>query len=250
MKPSRNLLHDALHWLCVGLLLLSVSTAAVAHLRLSSDWRPSILPNGDLVPDALNEGKQLDKIALDRLTARTATPDKTRSWSLALAFKLFIDDTLFYLQPMLFMPQSHPGERCTDVAQELAYRCKEGPRHTQACHVGLFDARFREVGWHTIRIDEAAPLFCNAVPAVGVANADRNELLVTVQYFFIDGKHATKVSEIGSGWKRMTVLLRLDAGRERIRIEQDDRCLGNPNRIDTVPDARKALKRCEATSAR
>lgn len=71
-----------------------------------------------------------------------------------------------------------------------------------------------------------------------------------MQYLFIDGKHATKVSAIGSGWKRMTVLLRLDAGQERIRIEQHDRCLGNPNRIDTVPDARRALKRCEATSAR
>ena len=233
----------------IGLWLL-MHGSTHAHLALSNQWRPSILPNGDLVPDALNEGKQLDKSASASVSTRTATPQRSPEWSLELAFKLFIDDTLLYVQPVRFMPQSHPGERCTNVAQALAYRCKEGPRHTQACHIGLFDAHFREVGWHTIRIDEAAPLFCNAVPAVGVGNADRNELLVTVQYFFIDGQHASKVSEIGSGWKRMTVLLRLDAGQEGIRIEQDDRCLGNPNRIDTVPDARKALKRCEVHAPR
>lgn len=166
----------------IGLWLL-MHGSTHAHLALSNQWRPSILPNGDLVPDALNEGKQLDKAALASVIARTATPQREQEWSLDLAFKLFIDDTLLYLQPVRFMPQSHPGERCTDVAQELAYRCKEGPRHTQACHIGLFDARFREVGWHTIRIDESAPLFCNAVPAVGVANADRNEVLAPCSTF-------------------------------------------------------------------
>ncbi len=52
------------------------------------------------------------------------------------------------------------------------------------------------------------------------------------------------MSEIGADWKRMTVALRLKAEGGRVLIEQDDRCLGNPNTIDTVADARRRLKQC------
>ena len=125
-----------------------------------------------------------------------------------------------------------------------AYQCVEGQRFRKGCHVFVFDEAFKEVGFHTIEIKEAAPYFCNAVLAVGVGDKARNELLVTVQYFFIERKPAAKMSEIGADWKRMTVALRLKAEGGRVLIEQDDRCLGNPNTIDTVADARRRLKQC------
>ena len=65
-----------------------------------------------------------------------------------------------------------------------------------------------------------------------------------MQYFPIDRKAASKVSEIGSGWNRMTVLLRVKAVNGKIVVEQDDTCLNNPNKLDSVPDARKTLIRC------
>lgn len=220
---------------------------AAAHIRLSSDWGVGLLPNGHLVPDDQNEGKQLDKAALAIVRDRTATPNATR-FALELGFKLFVDQEKFYLQPTLYMPQSRPGEVCTSVGKVTAYQCKEGQRETQACHIGFFDNQFHEVGWHTIRINESVPIFCNAVPAVGAYDAKQNAMLVTVQYFAIDHKPAAKPSEIGSGWKRMTVLLRLTSDNGKINVEQDDRCLGNPNQVATVPDAKRSLRRCTASS--
>ncbi|MDE2439867.1 MAG: hypothetical protein KGP14_02490 [Betaproteobacteria bacterium] len=39
-----------------------------------------------------------------------------------------------------------------------------------------------------------------------------------------------------------TVLLHFNAEGEKLRIEQDDSCLGNPNKYATIAVARKALK--------
>jgi hypothetical protein len=62
----------------------------------------------------------------------------------------------------------------------------------------------------------------------------------------VDRKAASKISDVGSGWNRMTVLLRVQAEGDSVVFKQDDGCLGNPNRIETIPEARKRLKQCEA----
>ena len=80
--------------------------------------------------------------------------------------------------------------------------------------------------------------------AIGAANKTNNELLVTMQYFLIGGESAKEISEIGSGWFRMTSLFRVKAVNGKIEVEQDDACLGNPNRIDNIPEARKTLRQC------
>ena len=109
----------------------------------------------------------------------------------------------------------------------------------------FLNAQFEPIGLHRIRIDERFPVWCNAVPAVGVHDKKRNELLVTFQYFPTDRKVASKISEVGSGWIRMTSLFRLKEENGRILVEQDDACLGNSNRIETIPEARKLLKQCK-----
>ena len=43
----------------------------------------------------------------------------------------------------------------------------------------------------------------------------------------------------------MTTLFTVKDVGGKIEVEQDDRCLGNPNRIETIPDARKRLRACE-----
>jgi hypothetical protein len=47
----------------------------------------------------------------------------------------------------------------------------------------------------------------------------------------------------------MTVLFHIKAVDGKIIAEQDDTCLGNPNRIDNIPDARKRLSKCMAAGA-
>ncbi len=81
---------------------------------------------------------------------------------------------------------------------------------------------------------------------MGVADKSNNELLITMQYFLTDGGGAKKVSELGSNWLRMTSLIRVKAKNGKIEVEQDDACLGNPNKVDTVGLARKLLQRCKA----
>lgn len=146
------------------------------------------------------------------------------------------------------MRKSRPDEVCTpdNSKSAMPYACLEGQRHTQDCDLFFFDKEFAEVGFLALRINERYQYFCNTVPAIGVGNKAKNELLVTVQYFPIDRKLASKVSDIGSGWQRMNILVRIKSENGKIIAEQDDACLGNPNRIDTVPDARKRLLQCAA----
>ena len=85
------------------------------------------------------------------------------------------------------------------------------------------------------------------MPAMGIADKWKNEILVTMQYFLADGGGAKKVAELGSGWARMTSLIRVKAVDGKIEVEQDDSCLGNPNQLDTIAKARKQLKICATT---
>lgn len=43
-----------------------------------------------------------------------------------------------------------------------------------------------------------------------------------------------------------TVLMRFRDDNGTLVVEQDDRCLGNPNKLKTIVAARKALKKCNA----
>lgn len=218
-----------------------------AEIHISSDWGTGFLPDGRLIPKDQDEGAKMEAAATITAKFRTATPSGARGRAeFGLGYKLFIDGVKFYLQPARFMIKSRPNEVCTPASYNKAptYQCKEGQRYTVGCHLIFVDANFAEAGFHSIKIDEPYPVFCNAVPAVGVGSKEQNELLVTVQYFPVDRKAASKISEIGSGWSRMTVLLRVKAMHGKVVVEQDNACLGNPNKIESIPDARKTLIRC------
>jgi hypothetical protein len=49
---------------------------------------------------------------------------------------------------------------------------------------------------------------------------------------------------------KTTLLLRWSEENGKLKIEQDDSCLGNPNSIATIAEARKKLKQCNEKSAR
>lgn len=244
-NTSQNIL-ERLLIVALSACVIALPNLVRAEARLSADWGSGLLPDGRPIPKDQNEGAKVEAAAKTAAQVRNAAAGTQGEAELGLGYKLFIDGTKYYLQPALFMIKSRPNEICTPARFENAptYRCEEGQRETVGCHLFFFDANFAEAGFHTIKINEPYLHFCNAVPAVGVANKDRNELLVTVQYFPIDRKAASKVSEIGSGWSRMTVLLRVKAVNGKIVVEQDDTCLNNPNKLDSVPDARKALIRC------
>jgi len=178
------------------------------------------------------------KSAEGRSAAMSRVEPNRRDFEQHRGFKLQIDGRQHYLEPIGFMTKSRADEVCTpsNFKGQPTYRCNEGQRHAVDCHILIFNENFEEVGYHRIMVKEPYQFYCNGVPAVGVLNASDNLLLTTLQYFPIDRRHAGTVAEVGQGWSRMTVLLRLTRNEDgQVSIEQDDVCLGNPNRSRRSP---------------
>lgn len=250
-------------WLRASIIVaaLTGSPVSLAGIRLSSDWEDAPLcTNGPRTVDELAETprslkprpvcpqREIQKLRDARLVeakrlAATPATSPLAHFEHELPFQLHFDDRKYYIQPMRFMARDKPDEVCTPVRGQH-YRCEEGGGHKLSCHLMFFNTQFELVGVHRIRIDEPFPVWCNAVPAIGTYDKTKNELLVTVQYFPTDRKLASTVSEVGSGWIRMTSLFRLKEENGKISVEQDDACLRNPNRIEAIPEARTRLKRC------
>ncbi|GAB4062479.1 hypothetical protein GCM10028811_31360 [Uliginosibacterium sediminicola] len=222
-----------------------LATPAQADLRLSSEWKAdyNVNPIADeaspLEPAALEYAKQFNAVDVATGWGKPAN---------SLAFQLYFGETKYYIQPLSFMAKDRPDEVCTpkDYSGQPTYQCEQGQRYKYSCHLLFFNAKYQPVGAFRIRINESSEVFCNAMPAMGVYDKTRNELLVTSQYFPIDRKAASKASEVGANWMRMTSLFRLREEGGKILVEQDDACLKNPNRYETIPDARKALRACSS----
>ena len=226
---------------------------AHGEIRLSSDWSSDDNLDGTRKPREQNDGTRFLEAADTasyRRDARATVNGPRDSLRLAFGTKLFVDEVKYFVRPAMFMSKSRPDEVCTPERSlgTLAYRCEEGQRLTSDCHLMFFDGKFAEAGFNTVKLNEPYQFFCNAVPSIAVRSRGSHDLLITVQYFPIDQKLASKASEIGSGWNRMTVLFHIKAVDGKIVAEQDDSCLGNPNRIGNIPDARKRLAKCLAGS--
>lgn len=256
----------------VGILGCTDSKPAHAKLTLSEDWgkRPpcynvgpqptSLVQQADWLAQVQRgerqpwsvcppgEATKMSNASKQYAEALNAVPRGRRGEAeFALGFKLHIDDALYYVKAAMFMARDKAGETCTPDYRPGAdqYTCQEGQRYAHSCHLLFLNTAMEPASSLRLRIDEPYRYFCNAMPALGTGDKSRNELLVTVQYFPIDRKLASKVSEIGSRWKRMTLLVRLRAEDGKIVAEQDDQCLGNPNSFDAVQDARTALDICK-----
>ncbi|WP_148280179.1 hypothetical protein [Rubrivivax gelatinosus] len=231
--------------------LILAAEAGRAEIRLTTDWLENV--HGVYTPRAERESTKLDTAVWTSLRSRIATPlnadGKSGNMFSGQGYRMFFDGDLNYATVLGFMPKTRPEEICK-IKRETSqptYRCEQGQRYTLACHLGLYNANFEEAGWHTVTIRESQPVFCNAVPAMGRYDSKHNDLLLIVQYFSVDEPTvATTRSEIGSGWQRMAVRLKLSRDKDgRFSVEQDDSCLGNPNSISTIDDARRKLRQCE-----
>jgi hypothetical protein len=167
--------------------------------------------------------------------------------SLDAALKLNVEGQLFYVQPATLMLRSRPDEVCTPskFKNRPDYKCDEGQRETRDCVLLIQDSAFREVGFLKINLNRATPSYCNAIVGVGVAIKGKDDLLITTQDFPIDGPGATKVQDIGQRWHRQTALVHVGLAEGRVDLVQDDRCLGNPNSLESIPDARKKIHECQ-----
>ncbi|AYH42478.1 hypothetical protein [Azoarcus sp. DN11] len=233
-----------------ALMLLLSSMGARAEIAVDGNWRSE--PG---VPLEQWEGSRLEAATLATAIALSATSAGKKAASrrpeLDLGFRLYIEGTKYYVKPALFMAKDRPDEVCTPASFTRAptYQCEEGQRYKVSCHLMFFNAQLENIGVYRFRPQEGYETYCNAVLAMGVADKERNELFVTFQYFPIDRPAARAANEVGKGWTRMTSLLRLTLADGRISVAEDGACIPNPNALETIPDARVALKRCRGTEA-
>lgn len=80
------------------------------------------------------------------------------------------------------------------------------------------------------------------VKAMGVASVIPDGMILIVEYMdsaeFLANPHESTPSY------RTAILLRLSENNGKLKIEQDDNCLGNPNKYKTISAARIALGKC------
>lgn len=249
MNRSRKPSEEKLAMKFISLLLLFMQmTAAGAHIRVTDKWASEIGPDGRFLPDdQIEKAHSYDVAEKYAESMNAAAPHRSVSGSDGVI--LFVDEVKYYLRAVHFMPKSRPDEVCTprDFNNAPTYECEEGQKHTKSCHLIALDSHYEVVGMQRVDIHEPFKSWCNQVLGIGTADKAANELLVTVQYFSVEHKAASRISEVGDSWRRMTLLFHVKDANGKIELAADTRCLKNPNSIETIPEARKALKLCGVT---
>lgn len=84
---------------------------------------------------------------------------------------------------------------------------------------------------------------CNGVEAMAAAKTIPDSMLITLRY-----SDSAEPADPRNDPPRFysTVLLRFSEDHGKLRIVQDDSCLGNPNKIRTIAAARKVLSNCSS----
>ncbi|MGX8882369.1 hypothetical protein ACWWD9_04055 [Methylovorus sp. SPW-M1] len=178
-----------------------------------------------------------------------AFPGEVELWSGSASVRFSLNGHMYSMFSNTFMHKSRPDEQCTPVFLQPmgrpTYMCKQGQPDRSECHFYFVndDSQIKAVHIAKLSIPESSrPPFCQTVLGVGAANKTAPALMVTVQYFNTESPVAKTASQLGSNWLRSTLLLRLQEKVGELVVTQDDSCLGNPNKFETIPDARKAFK--------
>lgn len=150
-----------------------------------------------------------------------------------------------------FTPEIAPLEDCKPDADELnpGHRCDWRRKGFKVCHLFMFNGNDLKLE-NVTRLDivrdtkqiSGLPL-CLSVHAMAVAKAIPDAMLITMSYIDSAERADPKYDppEFYS-----TVLLRFSDANGKLKIEQDNSCLGNPNKYKTIAAARKALTACSA----
>lgn len=167
-----------------------------------------------------------------------------------------INGKTYFASTAMYMPQSHPGETCSDLSEAEAkrpgnfYRCAEGQIIYHACFLYFQDPlQLKILAIHRFEIADPKPgypAFCMGVMGFGMGNKETGSVLVTVQYHDTNSMPVSSPKDIGKGWMRTTRLLRIHEQDGKLSVEEDDRCLGQDNHYWDIPTARKALRQCPA----
>lgn len=166
-------------------------------------------------------------------------------------FSWLFNERRFFSMVGSFTPEIAQLENCKPSSDELnpGDRCDWRVKRFKVCHLFMFSNPSLKletvVRLNIIRDkDKLAGLpRCLTVQAMAVAKTIPDAMLVTLGY--IDSAEpANKNSDPTE--LSTTLLLRFKDDNGKLKIEQDDSCLGNPNNHKTIAAARKALSACSS----
>lgn len=159
-----------------------------------------------------------------------------------------IDGEDYLLTSLSFMKAKSDKDVCTPIIG--TYQCKEGKPYTNSCFLTLAEdngpyPKLTGISdLYEVKIHDSVPIYCSDVAAAGVYDKDKNLFLVAVRYIRITDKTQSQKNDknniIG-----MSALFQAQKTRDGINLVQVDSCLGNPNHIGTISEARKMLAQCE-----
>lgn len=151
-----------------------------------------------------------------------------------------------------FTPEIAPLEDCKPSPDELnpGRRCDWRREGFLVCHLFMFDGQSLKLENVTRlnitrdkRVLKGLPR-CHTVQAMSVAKVVPDAMLITLGY--IDSAEPAEKSYDPPEFFT-TLLLRFKDDNGKLKIEQDDSCLGNPNKYTTIAAARRALAACSTT---
>ncbi|MGX8882367.1 hypothetical protein ACWWD9_04045 [Methylovorus sp. SPW-M1] len=178
-----------------------------------------------------------------------AIPESISTYPFEESIRFSLNGHMYSMFANSFMHKTRPDEVCSrQKGRDMGlprYQCAEGQWVHYDCHFYFVndDSQIKAVHIAKLSIPESSrPPFCQTVLGVGAANKTAPALMVTVQYFNTESPVAKTASQLGSNWLRSTLLFRLQEKDGELVVTQDDSCLGNPNKFETIPDARKAFK--------
>jgi hypothetical protein len=167
-------------------------------------------------------------------------------------FEWVFNDGRYLSDIAAFVPDATQLEDCKpDKENPLDTHCDQIRERHWVCHLFMFDSDLAlaavsriEVGRDRRRL--IGKPFCQSVKAMSVAKEVPDAMLITLGY-----SDSAEPADPRNDSKEFvsTVLLRFSTDAGKLKIEQDDSCLGNPNKYATIVSARKALKTCAASQS-
>lgn len=177
------------------------------------------------------------------LVAEGYRPDDLRMGLESQGFRMIWAGQTYFIAGAHYMSKT----QWTQIHESVRNKVKNTPTLPGGgiCALFVYDKDLNPLARHNILFKEAGGrVYCNGANALARIKGE-DALLFNVMYYLVDEPKSKTIASIGEGWRRMTVLLRLRHDGAKVRIEQDDTCLGNPNPYGHIESARVALAACK-----
>ena len=227
--------------------LLGANQCALAELHLNSTQRPrqveaTLEPLFNSVVMPYNSSHAADfGGAYGKFLSYPNFPQSNYAWT--------FNGIKLYSNIGAFVSEIAPLEDCKPDPDELVpgHECEWRRKRFSVCHLYMFNSqnlKLENVARLNIVRDKKQLLGlprCHGVEAMAIAKIIPDAILITLSY--IDSAAPAEARSDPPEFYT-TILLRFHQENGKLQIEQDDTCLGNPNKYKTITAARAALTQC------